>query len=221
MFKLTDKYTFVEADAERHRHDQQLDYGGDGQDPITMMITVRTTMRPRCCTEWSAGPRWSTRMQALGLKTRAANVRRSGFRQSDRRRPPSSPIARARRRSFDAARWDAARDDGAARWSTSPRRISCCGSCAASCIARGFPLRNRTPSRTRPELPALRRRRCRRAQAPGKTIILTVFTGNHFGSGEALENAIGLVAKMSQLFRVSTINALMQVAPPADRPVRA
>jgi beta-lactamase class A len=32
-------------------------------------------------------------------------------------------------------------------------------------------------------------------EAPGKTIILTVFTGNHFGSGEALENAIGLVAK--------------------------
>ena len=32
-------------------------------------------------------------------------------------------------------------------------------------------------------------------EAPGKTIILSVFTGNHFGSGEALENAIGLVAK--------------------------
>jgi len=32
-------------------------------------------------------------------------------------------------------------------------------------------------------------------EAPGKTIILTVFTGNHFGSGEMLENAIGLVAK--------------------------
>jgi beta-lactamase class A len=29
----------------------------------------------------------------------------------------------------------------------------------------------------------------------GRTIILTVFTGNHFGSGEMLENAIGLVAK--------------------------
>src|SRR6476620_1199161 len=32
-------------------------------------------------------------------------------------------------------------------------------------------------------------------EAPGRTIVLTVFTGNHFGSGEALENAIGLVAK--------------------------
>ena len=32
-------------------------------------------------------------------------------------------------------------------------------------------------------------------EAPGKTIVLTVFTGNHFGSGEMLENAIGLVAK--------------------------
>jgi beta-lactamase class A len=30
---------------------------------------------------------------------------------------------------------------------------------------------------------------------PGKTIIVSIFTGNHFGSGEALENAIGLVAK--------------------------
>ena len=32
-------------------------------------------------------------------------------------------------------------------------------------------------------------------EAPGRTIILTIFTGNHFGSGEMLENAIGLVAK--------------------------
>jgi beta-lactamase class A len=32
-------------------------------------------------------------------------------------------------------------------------------------------------------------------EAPGRTIILTVFTGNHFGSGEILENAIGLIAK--------------------------
>jgi beta-lactamase class A len=30
---------------------------------------------------------------------------------------------------------------------------------------------------------------------PAKTIIVSIFTGNHFGSGEALENAIGLVAK--------------------------
>jgi len=32
-------------------------------------------------------------------------------------------------------------------------------------------------------------------EAQGKTIIVSIFTGNHFGSGEALENAIGLVAK--------------------------
>ena len=32
-------------------------------------------------------------------------------------------------------------------------------------------------------------------EAPGKTIILSIFTGNHFGSGDALENAIGLVAR--------------------------
>jgi len=32
-------------------------------------------------------------------------------------------------------------------------------------------------------------------EAPGRTIVIGVFTGNHFGSGEALENAIGLVAK--------------------------
>jgi beta-lactamase class A len=32
-------------------------------------------------------------------------------------------------------------------------------------------------------------------EAPGKTIIVSIFTGDHFGSGEALENAIGLVAK--------------------------
>lgn len=32
-------------------------------------------------------------------------------------------------------------------------------------------------------------------EAPGKTIILSIYTGHHFGSGEMLENAIGLVAK--------------------------
>jgi hypothetical protein len=32
-------------------------------------------------------------------------------------------------------------------------------------------------------------------EAPGKTVIMSIFTGNHFGSGEVLENAIGLVAR--------------------------
>jgi beta-lactamase class A len=32
-------------------------------------------------------------------------------------------------------------------------------------------------------------------EAQGRTIVISIFTGNHFGSGEALENAIGLVAK--------------------------
>jgi beta-lactamase class A len=32
-------------------------------------------------------------------------------------------------------------------------------------------------------------------EAPGRTIVLSVYTGHHFGSGEMLENAIGLVAK--------------------------
>ena len=32
-------------------------------------------------------------------------------------------------------------------------------------------------------------------EAQGRTIIVSIFTGSHFGSGEALENAIGLVAK--------------------------
>src|SRR5262245_53734497 len=32
-------------------------------------------------------------------------------------------------------------------------------------------------------------------EAQGRTIVLSIFTGNHFGSGEMLENAIGLVSK--------------------------
>ena len=32
-------------------------------------------------------------------------------------------------------------------------------------------------------------------EAPGRTVILSVFTANHFGSGEALEDAIGRVAE--------------------------
>jgi beta-lactamase class A len=32
-------------------------------------------------------------------------------------------------------------------------------------------------------------------EVDGRTVIVSIFTGNHFGSGEALESAIGLVAK--------------------------
>jgi beta-lactamase class A len=32
-------------------------------------------------------------------------------------------------------------------------------------------------------------------EAEGRTIVLSVYTGNHFGSGEMLEDAIGLVSK--------------------------
>jgi beta-lactamase class A len=32
-------------------------------------------------------------------------------------------------------------------------------------------------------------------EAQGRTVVLSVFTGNHFGSGEALEDAIGQVAR--------------------------
>ena len=32
-------------------------------------------------------------------------------------------------------------------------------------------------------------------ESADRTIVITIFTANHFGSGEALENAIGLVAK--------------------------
>jgi beta-lactamase class A len=32
-------------------------------------------------------------------------------------------------------------------------------------------------------------------EAPGRTIVLSIYTGHHFGSGEMLENAIGHVAK--------------------------
>jgi hypothetical protein len=32
-------------------------------------------------------------------------------------------------------------------------------------------------------------------EADGRTIVISIFTGDHFGSGEMLENAIGLVAR--------------------------
>ena len=50
------------------------------------------------------------------------------------------------------------------------------------------------PHKTGDFLP-LRRRRRRHPRGAGRTIVICIFTGNHFGSGEALENAIGLVAK--------------------------
>ena len=42
-------------------------------------------------------------------------------------------------------------------------------------------------------------------EAPGKRIVLSVFTGDHFGSGEMLENAIGLVARdVADYFHLSS-----------------
>ena len=205
-FKLTDKYTFVETDSQPGTGTiQRLDYGAvmTVKDLITMMIIVSDNTATEVLYRMVGGPdAVNARMQALGLKTtRAMNVPSKWF-PALRSAPTTEQFYRDGKypvRLLDAAGdGTPARDDGARHARRQGLVRPDAAHHARPALSHAHPaLRHRLhASRTRPatscpyvgdDVGML--------EAPGKTIILTVFTGNHFGSGEMLENAIGLVAK--------------------------
>lgn len=204
-FNLTDKYTFVQSDSQPGTGTiQRLDSGAvmTVKDLITMMIIVSDNTATEVLYRMVGGPNAvNARMDALGLRdTRARNVPSAWF-----------PALRA------AASPDQFYREGKTPFGLSTPRemgrllemmergtlIDKPSSDLMLQVMRGQLYRTRIPRyvtgyriphKTGDFLPYVGND-VAVLEAPGRTIIMSIFTGNHFGSGEALENAIGLVAK--------------------------
>ena len=204
-FKLTDPYTFVEADSQPGTGTiQRLDYGATMtvKDLITMMIIVSDNTATEVLYRMVGGPEAvNQRMDALGLKTtRGMNVPSKWF-PALRSAPTAEQFYRDGKFPFG---YSTPREMG--RLLEMMERGTLVDKPSSDLmlrIMRGQLYRTRIPRyvtgftiphKTGDFLPYVGDD-VGMLEAPGKTIILTVFTGNHFGSGEALENAIGLVAK--------------------------
>ena len=204
-FALTDKYTFVQADSQPGTGTiQRLDPGAvmTVKDLITMMIIVSDNTATEVLYRMVGGPEAvNRRMDALGLKnTRAMNIPSRWF--------PSLRSAATTEQFYREGKYPFGL--------TTPREMGQLlemmergtlvdknSSDLMLRIMRGQLYRTRIPRyvtgytiphKTGDFLPYVGDD-VGMLEAPGRTIIISVFTGNHFGSGEALENAIGLVAK--------------------------
>ncbi len=204
-FALTDKYTLVEADSQPGTGTiQRLDPGAvmTVKDLITMMIIVSDNTATEVLYRMVGGPEAvNRRMDAMGLKnTRAMNVPSRWF-PSLRSAPSTEQFYRDGKYPFGL---------------TTPREMGRLlemmergtlvdknSSDLMLRIMRGQLYRTRIPRyvtgytiphKTGDFLPYVGDD-VGMLEAPGRTIIISVFTGNHFGSGDMLEHAIGLVAK--------------------------
>jgi len=204
-FKLTDKYTFAQADSQPGTGTiQRLDPGAvmTVKDLITMMIIVSDNTATEVLYRMVGGPdAVNARMQALGLpKTRAMNVPSKWFPML-RSAPTTEQFYRDGMHPFG---FSTPREMG--RLLEMMERGSLVDKASSDLmltIMRGQLYRTRIPRyvtgytiphKTGDFLPYVGDD-VGVLEAPGTTIVLTVFTGNHFGSGEMLENAIGLVAR--------------------------
>jgi beta-lactamase class A len=204
-FSLTDKYTFVQGDSQPGTGTiQRLDPGAvmTVKDLITMMIIVSDNTATEVLYRMVGGPEAvNRRMDALGLKnTRAMNVPSRWF-PSLRSAPSTEQFYREGKYPFGLT---TPREMG--RLLEMMERGTLVDKNASDLmlrIMRGQLYRTRIPRyvsgytiphKTGDFLPFVGDD-VGMLEAPGRTIVISVFTGNHFGSGEALENAIGLVAK--------------------------
>jgi beta-lactamase class A len=204
-FKLTDKYTFVQADSQPGTGTiQRLDPGAvmTIKDLITMMIIVSDNTATEVLYRMVGGPdAVNARMQTLGLqKTRAMNVPSKWF-PVLRSAPTTEQFYRDGKYPFGLS---TPREMG--RLLEMMERGTLVDKESSDLmlrIMRGQLYRTRIPRyvtgytiphKTGDFLPYVGDD-VGMLEAPGRTIVLSVFTGNHFGSGEMLENAIGLVAK--------------------------
>jgi beta-lactamase class A len=204
-FALTDQYTFVQADSQPGTGTiQRLDPGAvmTVKDLITMMIIVSDNTATEVLYRMVGGPEAvNRRMDAMGLKsTRAMNVPSRWF--------PSLRSASTTEQFYREGKYPFGL--------TTPREmgrllemmergtlVDRSSSDLMLRIMRGQLYRTRIPRyvtgytiphKTGDFLPYVGDD-VGMLEAPGRTIVISVFTGDHFGSGEMLENAIGLVAK--------------------------
>jgi beta-lactamase class A len=204
-FKLSDKYTFVQADSQPGTGTiQRLDPGAvmTVKDLITMMIIVSDNTATEVLFRMVGGPEAvNARMDALGLRnTRAMNVPSRWFPVLNAA-PDRDTFAREGKHPFGLS---TPREMG--RLLEQMERGTLVDKPSSDLmlrIMRGQLYRTRIPRyvtgyaiphKTGDFLPYVGDD-VGVLEAPGKTIVLTVFTGNHFGAGDMLEHAIGLVAR--------------------------
>jgi beta-lactamase class A len=204
-FKLTDKYTFVPSDSQPGTGTiQRLDPGAvmTVRDLITMMIIVSDNTATEVLYRMVGGPdAVNARMTALGLNsTRAMNIPSLWF-PALRAAPATEQFYRDGKYPFGLS---TPREMG--RLLEMMERGTLVDKPSSDLmlrIMRGQLYRTRIPRyvtgytiphKTGDFLPYVGDD-VGVLEAPGKTIVVSIFTGNHFGSGEALENTIGLVAK--------------------------
>jgi beta-lactamase class A len=204
-FKLTDKYTFAAADSQPGTGTiQRLDPGAvmTVKDLITMMIIVSDNTATEVLYRMAGGPdAVNARMQAMGLRnTRGMNVPSKWFPQlraaatteqfyRDGKYPFGLSTPREMGRLLEMMERGTLVDKPSSELMLRIMR----GQLYRTRIPRyltGYTI----PHKTGDFLPYVGDD-VGVLEAPGRTIIVSIFTGNHFGSGEALENAIGLVAK--------------------------
>ena len=204
-FTLSDKYTFAQADSQPGTGTiQRLDPGAvmTVKDLVTMMIIVSDNTATEVLYRMVGGPdAVNKRMDALGLgRTRAMSVPAAWF-AALRAAPSSEQFYREGKHPFGM---------------TTPREMGRLlemmergalvdkpSSDLMLQIMRAQLYRTRIPRyvngyriphKTGDFLPFVGDD-VGVLEGDGHTIVISIFTGNHFGSGEALENAIGLVAR--------------------------
>jgi beta-lactamase class A len=204
-FQLTDKYTFVQADSQPGTGTiQRLDPGAvmTIKDLVTLMIVVSDNTATEVLYRMVGGPdAVNARMDKLGLaKTRAMNVPSRWF-PALRAAPTTEQFYRAGAHPFGLS---TPREMG--RLLEMMERGTLVDKPASDLmlrIMRGQLYRTRIPRyvtgytiphKTGDFLPYVGDD-VGMLEAPGKTIVISIFTGDHFGSGEMLENAIALVAR--------------------------
>jgi beta-lactamase class A len=204
-FKLADQYTFAAADSQPGTGTiQRMDPGAvmTVKDLITMMIIVSDNTATEVLYRMVGGPdAVNARMQALGLqKTRAVNIPSKWFPQlraaatteqfyRDGKYPFGLSTPREMGRLLEAMEGGTLVDKPSSDLMLRIMR----GQLYRTRIPRyltGYQI----PHKTGDFLPYVGDD-VGMLEAPGRTIILSIFTGDHFGSGEMLENAIGLVAR--------------------------
>jgi beta-lactamase class A len=203
--KLTDKYTFAQSDSQPGTGTiQRLDAGAvmTVKDLITMMIIVSDNTATEVLFRMVGGPdAVNARMDALGLtKTRAAAVPSRWFAALRAAATPEQfyrggthpfglSTPREMARLLEMMERGTLVDKPSSELMLRIMRAQLYRTRIPRYVT-GFTI----PHKTGDFLPYVGDD-VGMLEAPGKTIVISIFTGNHFGSGEALENAIGLVAR--------------------------
>jgi len=204
-FKLTDKYTFVQADSQPGTGTiQRLDPGAvmTVKDLLTMMIIVSDNTATEVLYRMVGGPdAVNKRLDALGLATTRAMTIPSKWFAANRAAASSEQFYREGKNPFG---YSTPREMG--RLLEMMERGTLVDKASSDLmlqIMRGQLYRTRIPRyvtgyriphKTGDFLPYVGDD-VGVLEANGRTIVISIFTGDHYGSGEMLENAIGLIAK--------------------------